>query len=261
VDRAGFWFHYPDRGEFHNLAMFDSVKEEFISAHIIDKKFSPSFYQQLITNQTVDIGQVDPRAEFIGLQGIRSFLAMQVHARGSLLGVLCLERHGSPQSWPDTQKAYAFAVCQLIAKAYQNYQLAKLEAEVKLVNKRQTFKVLEVPVPVLLVDPKSLRIIEANEHAQRLYGYSQPEFIALRMADLQMEQDVNDELWLPDRGEAHSTVSVFATQKRQDDTLFNAQVVTGWLSYKEDQVLVVVVFDVNKELKLFEENSALNHKL
>src|SRR6185437_5846284 len=46
------------------------------------------------------------------------------------------------------------------------------------------------PVATLMFDPESLAIVAANAAAAALYGYSRVEFLALRMTDLKMEQDL-----------------------------------------------------------------------
>ena len=46
------------------------------------------------------------------------------------------------------------------------------------------------PLPVLLLEPGSLRICVVNEAAVAVYGYSQAEFVRLTVADIRPPQEV-----------------------------------------------------------------------
>ncbi len=108
------------------------------------------------------------------------------------------------------------------------------------------------PLPILLFDRETLRILAVNETAVRLYGYSREEFLALTMRDLKPASDVLDLVerahWAPD---GMTNIGV-KTHRKKDGTLMNVEVTSQAVTFDGRPARQATVADVT-EKRRFEE--------
>ncbi len=111
--------------------------------------------------------------------------------------------------------------------------------------------------PLILVDIQDQRILDLNEAASELYGYSPGEFCQLPLRDLFVEPERYEDLLVPQaRG------VLMYRQRRKDGTLFPADISFGSLELRGREVLLLsirdttAVHDTSEALRL--ANTKLN---
>ena len=135
---------------------------------------------------------------------LRSFLVVALRMQGRSIGILSLGRFGKdavPFAQADVELAQSLADhatlaienARLLAEANRARSAAEAaEAEVRRAEHahRQFFETS--PMAIFVIDVESQRIREANPAAYQLYGYSQQEFLQLKLSDLRHPADRAD---------------------------------------------------------------------
>jgi PAS domain S-box-containing protein len=97
---------------------------------------------------------------------------------------------------------------------------------------------------ILLVDCESLRILDANPAAERMYGYGREEFLVLRSTDISAEPGVTaeaiaaDVLHVPER-----------RHRRKDGTIFPVEISAKTFEYGNRRVHVAAMRDITERKK------------
>lgn len=91
-----------------------------------------------------------------------------------------------------------------------NYAVTRQRLEQQLREREAEHRALfdQNPVPIWVYDVETLQILEANAAAQRNYGWTREEFLAMRATDIGMQKDasgVKDDLFLDGVIQAHRT--------------------------------------------------------
>ncbi|MBV9221090.1 MAG: diguanylate cyclase [Methylobacteriaceae bacterium] len=122
----------------------------------------------------------------------------------------------------------------------------------ELVERERSFRVLfdGNPMPMLLVDGKTLQIVTVNDAAVRFYGYSRPAFLGLSLADIQPEQ-VDCEVaqtvdWLHEP-DAAAASRVHRTASGEERTV---RVSGRMIEYEDRSTLLATVFDITDQLRM-----------
>ncbi len=132
---------------------------------------------------------------------LRSFLVVALRVQGRSIGILSLGRFGAgavPFDEPDVELAQNLAdhaaLCIENARLLTEAMLARQAAEAaeSAVRRaehahRQFFETS--PMAIFVVDVESQQIRETNAAAYQLYGYSQREFLLLKLSDLRHPAD------------------------------------------------------------------------
>ena len=113
------------------------------------------------------------------------------------------------------------------------------------------------PEPMLIYEPADLRILDANDAALACYGYDRKEFLSLGI-DAFMPVEEREKLKNFVRTLSQETPSRSGPWKHRckDDRVFDAEVLSVGLSYRQRPARLVVVHDVSVELK---ERRQLDH--
>jgi two-component system, cell cycle sensor histidine kinase and response regulator CckA len=136
--------------------------------------------------------------------GLRSFLVVALRVQGRSIGILSLGRFGGaavPFNELDVElaqnladhAALAIENARLLTEAHQARSTAEAaEAGVRRAEHahRQFFETS--PMAIFVVDVESQQIREANAAAYEMYGYSQAEFLKLKLSDLRHPADSTD---------------------------------------------------------------------
>jgi PAS domain S-box-containing protein len=171
----------------------------------------PALRQTLGTGQPLLVPRVAPpeqrsdttveQIEFQERLELRSFLVVALRVQGRSIGVLSLGRFGKDaasfaqadvelaQNLAD-HAALALENARLLADAKAARDAAEAaEASVRRAEHahRQFFETS--PLAIFVIDDESQQIREANVAAYRMYGYSQREFLQLKLSDLRCAED------------------------------------------------------------------------
>ncbi|MGH7285331.1 MAG: hybrid sensor histidine kinase/response regulator, partial [Polyangiaceae bacterium] len=113
-----------------------------------------------------------------------------------------------------------------------------------------------MPLPIVLFDPTTLQIIQANDAALRLYGYSEEELLALTMLDLKVERD-DPELQrvadaAPDAGAKQSVVPWRGVKRhrRKDGSTLDLDITSHVITVGGRRAVLAQNVDVTEKLRL-----------
>jgi PAS domain S-box-containing protein len=103
--------------------------------------------------------------------------------------------------------------------------------------------------PILVYELETRKIIDVNESAKRVYGYTKDEFLDMKLTELQgRDLSTNSELKLPD-GFVPPAQGGFRIQRRKDGICFPVIVAGGMFTLNGKAIGVAVIRDVTLELK------------
>lgn len=103
------------------------------------------------------------------------------------------------------------------------------------------------PLPMLVYDPESLRFLDANAAAMRMYGYSLAEFQDRTIVDIRPEREqaaLRD--YLATNRDALRAVPGVWTHQRADGSTFKVEVTSASIQFEEQDAVLVTVHDVTE---------------
>lgn len=109
-----------------------------------------------------------------------------------------------------------------------------------------------MPKPVLIFDELSLSIIDVNDAALNLYGYTCEEMLRLTMLDISVEPEAT-------RQAVKQTVSreihdiPLRYHKKKDGTVFPVEVIPTAIAYSDRHVLCGVIKDISERVRMEED--------
>ena len=133
---------------------------------------------------------------------------------------------------------------------------ARLRAEEQLRASELRYRTIfdSHPVPLLLYDLETLQIREANSAAERQYGFTREEFLALKITDLFPTEDVQAVLLEIKRVHTDLTSTREWRHRRKDQTLISVAIVSSPLVFEGHPSRIVIATDITEQ-KLFEEKT------
>ena len=97
---------------------------------------------------------------------------------------------------------------------------------------------------VLLVDLATGRFIEANAAAEKLYGYSQEEFLTLKPEDVSAEPSTTRQAIA-----AHQTFIAIRRHRKKDGTVFPVEIAGSYFEHKGRLIHVAAVRDISERVR------------
>ncbi len=110
--------------------------------------------------------------------------------------------------------------------------------------------------PLLLIDTSTRKVLDLNDAATDLYGYSRDEFLSLSLADLFKEPEILGDLLDRKTPEIH-----MLRQKRKVGTVFPANLSFAYFVLKGRIVLLLSIHDLSSDLETAEALRLANTKL
>ncbi|MFI5142584.1 MAG: PAS domain S-box protein [Thermoanaerobaculales bacterium] len=108
-----------------------------------------------------------------------------------------------------------------------------------------------VPDPVVVFDAETRQILDVNEGAERLYGYSRGEFLRVTHRDITAEPEASDDSVRRTVNGERLGVMLRAHRKR-DGTVFPVEISAGMFTFGGRTVLCAVVRDVSERVRVQE---------
>jgi PAS domain S-box-containing protein len=190
----------------------------------------------------------DPRTELVASYGITAFACHPLMVQDEVLGTLSFGT-ATRTSFDEDDLALMKAVADHVAMAVHHLAAERMSRRYRLLaaNSRD----------IILFMDRDGRIIEANEAAERAYGSSRDELLALTIADLRADETRGEVA--PQMAEADERGILFeSTHRRKDGTVFPVEVSSRGATIDGRRSLVSVVRDISERRRAEEEHQRLS---
>ncbi|MGH2708617.1 MAG: GAF domain-containing protein, partial [Actinomycetota bacterium] len=176
VERVSLWRFDEARTAIHCVDLYERTIDRHSAGVTLHAEHYPGYFQALATSEAIvaDDAYADPRtcefaSSYLTPFEITAMLDIPIHVHGRLDGVLCHEQVGRALPWTPEDRMFASAIANVIALTIERYERKRAEAALRESEQRLATLVAYAPDAITLLDVESLRFIEANEQAARLY--------------------------------------------------------------------------------------------
>lgn len=110
------------------------------------------------------------------------------------------------------------------------------------------------PLPMWVYDLETLRFLDINQAALNHYGYSEEEFLSMKISDIRPIEDIalmEDAVLANRRGEKLNPKSVFRHKKKNGDIIMVEATINN-LMFNDSEAVLVLVNDITERLKYVE---------
>jgi PAS domain S-box-containing protein len=115
------------------------------------------------------------------------------------------------------------------------------------------------PLPIWVCDAATTQILEANEAAVQLYGYSRKEFLKMTAFDVMSHDEKNElQLLLPKTIHANRPAVLRKHVKKNKETIF-VEVLAHAINYKGNNAWLVLANDITEKIQL--QNQLVEEKI
>ena len=144
----------------------------------------------LVGTNSLDFVHPDDIDELVAKRRLRARgdRAMQIEIRWVRRdGSMVIVEGGSTEITFDGAPAWLTIVRDVTEQRRAKRELERAANDLRLSEERYRVLFHGMPLPIILFDPATLEILQANDAALELYGYSEAELLALTMRDLKVE--------------------------------------------------------------------------
>ncbi len=201
VERVSLWRFNEVRTAIHCVDLYERTMDRHSAGVTLHASHYPLYFQALATSEAivVDDAYADPRtcefaSGYLTPFEITAMLDIPIHVYGRLDGVLCHEQVGKAVPWTPEDRMFASAIANVIALTIERYERKRAEGALRESEQRLATLVAFAPDAITLLDVDSLRFIEANEQAARLYGLERNALFELGPVDLSPERQPDGRL-------------------------------------------------------------------
>lgn len=115
------------------------------------------------------------------------------------------------------------------------------------------------PHSVGIVEKETLRFLEVNETATKLYGYSREEFLELTAYDIRVVEEHNDLTELIQKGVYATNKDIRTHRKKNGDIILIEPTITE-INYRGTKAFLITINDVTEKIHIQEELAAEKNK-
>jgi len=176
----------------------------------------------------------------IGMHGV---MLVALHVHGESIGLLTMLRHRTtPAPYGDDDLELVKILADHAALAITNARLHAADQSHRLFFERS-------PLPKFIYDPEASRVLEVNNAALALYGYTRDEFLSLDVAELRPPEPA--EVVAARLAEIGSSDVVGRRQiRRRDGKVIDVEVWSTVARYRGREARYVAVMDISDRLDL-----------
>lgn len=270
VERAGFWIFNQESGLVKNLFLYEKTTDAFVKSTCFDERECPKFYETIRSKLIIKIDDAgnsklteEIRNTYVKPNTIKSMLGIQVWYKEVILGVIFVECTTEAKSWTTHDKIYLTTAASYISQSYSS-QLRIKEKGLRQLTEANYHSVFnDSPVPMLIYEPETYTILDANNGAISLYGYSLGELTEMTVKELRAghgkiskSSDLDYEQKLNAKGETSEW-----EHRQRDGSTFTVQISGHATTYRDTRARIAVAIDVTKDKKQREEKEAVIAKL
>jgi len=155
---------------------------------------------------------------------------------------------------------YLFKMPSVIENAYNSSQLARKHEA--LIESEQRYRCLfqDNHMVMLVTDPESGVIIDANAAATQFYGWTKDELTAKNIADITVLPTADTGKQMPAAFEPASNHS-FSRHRRADGSIRDVEVYSGPIQVNRQELLYSMIYDISRRLQNRNEKEKLRKQL
>lgn len=199
--------------------------------------------------------------EETGEPGGSSRLDVPLGAEQGLCGVLCCERPAEAGRWLSDDLEYASATAEYLAVLITGEGMAGSQRESEL---RYRLLFNAETDAIVIFDGDSCRIVEANESAAKLYGWSRRRMAGMHMDELSAEPEAT-RLRLADISSGLLRRIPLAMHRSRSGAVFPVEVSCGAFPWKGRELFTAIIRDISERRQLSKLKddmlSAVSHEI
>ncbi|WP_342332760.1 PAS domain S-box protein [Pedobacter sp. FW305-3-2-15-E-R2A2] len=118
------------------------------------------------------------------------------------------------------------------------------------------------PLPMIVLDPDTLKFLQVNEAAMLEYGYDTDEFLTMNFSDIKVEEDMTppERHFIPDLN-IGQPLKVITRHRRRNGETFRVEVRSDIIIFGGKQASLLIIRDITKEVNYLEAIEAQNQQL
>jgi len=273
IERVSLWRYSKSRSALLCVDLYELSCDRHTSGGELEARLYPAYFEALATSEAIvaDDAHIDPRtcefsSDYLTPLNITSMLDIPVHLHGRLKGVLCHEQVGPPVPWTAEDRLFGIAVANMISLALEQSERKRAEAALRQSEQHLATMLAYAPDAIVVFDLDSLRFVEANERAVRLYGLDRESLLRMGPADLSPERQPNGRL------------SSEAAREKLEEALAGGTPVFEWmhmttagdlipcevrlvrLPHSERRLVRGSINDISERKRLEQERERLHHR-
>jgi PAS domain S-box-containing protein len=101
-------------------------------------------------------------------------------------------------------------------------------------------RLLQSPIPMWIFDRTTLQVLEVNEAATELYGYSRDEFLRMTILDFRPLEDIPKVLKIALRAPGREEDGGVWNHRKKDGTVFQAKVASWEITFQGRKATLVL---------------------
>ena len=118
------------------------------------------------------------------------------------------------------------------------------------------------PLPMIVLDPHTLKFLQVNESALLEYGYGTDEFLTMNFSDIKVEENMisPEQNFLPDLN-AGQPLKVITRHRRRNGETFRVEVRSDIIIFGGKPASLLIIRDITREVNYLEAIEAQNQQL
>lgn len=178
IERTSVWLLDPLTEKMRCRALFVEGIERACAESTLDVHDSEAYLSALRGPFPVAIcdARTDPLTlhlrDYVEQNQIGAMLDIAVHARGEVMGVVCLEHVGGPRTWRPAEISFASQLAALISLTIETERRVRAECAAEEATARHRYLVESLPVVVYSADADLKRIRYVSPQIQDIGGHS-----------------------------------------------------------------------------------------
>jgi PAS domain S-box-containing protein len=184
VGRVSIWFYSDGNSGIDCMDLYDAGTGVHWEGGSLLASAYPVYFSELEKECSIvaDDAVNDPRtreftATYLAPLGITSMLDVPIRVTGRVIGVVCHEHVGKPRTWDVEEQSFATAIAGFTAMALEIHERMAAEERISTMNADLKMLLDSLPSGVIVVDPESHTIVNANTAAVGMIGASRSDIV------------------------------------------------------------------------------------
>lgn len=196
----------------------------------------------LIPQSEFDRLAAEGEVELVG-SASPAWLGVPLKTPTATIGVLVVQHYENESAYDQRDLEFLSSVGGHIALAIE-----RRRAEEALRKKEEMFRLLfsHNPLPTWVIDRETLRFLEVNEAAVRVYGYSQEEFKKMTILDFRSEEEKTRTLQYLKENSGDGLYHGRWQHRKKDGKIIEVETTVHELEYSGKRVRLIVAQDVSE---------------